>query len=317
MDADLDSRRGFARAAPPCVSPGDQLGRRAPVDKRARARTAPATLKRRFRDMELRWVFARPRSRVGRHSGTGDWAGSDVPEPAGRGLLGMGDDLAASQGRRVAHAPAAGSGSGRSSASGVRLDSPARPARGRGPDARSPLSPLVPTRPPPQPPSQPPSQPTQQHARRRHVPQAASSSAAGVRRGLASGSDEENADEADAPSRQPAAAKKKQRTPARPSGERHAICCGRLAAAQRLRRRELPLRGRRLVRHSLASPTTCAASAWTRSRTSRTTRSGCRRASRSACRSHARAACAQRCGRRRDGLRCTRVIVCVCITHVY
>ena len=44
------------------------------------------------------------------------------------------------------------------------------------------------------------------------MPQAASSSAAGVRRGLASGSDEENADEADAPSRQPAAAKKKQRT---------------------------------------------------------------------------------------------------------
>ena len=164
----------------------------------------------------LAHVFARPRSRVGRHSGTGDWAGSDVPEPAGRGLLGMGDDLAASQGRRAAHAPAAGSGSGRSSASGVRLDSPARPARGRGPDARSPLSPLVPTRPPPQPPSQPPSQQTQQHARRRHVPQAASSSAAGVRRGLASGSDEENADEADAPSRQPAAAKKKQRTAKRP-----------------------------------------------------------------------------------------------------
>ena len=104
--------------------------------------------------------------------------------------------------------------------------------------------------------------------------------------------------------------------PARPSGARHAICRGRLAAAQRLRRRELPLRGRRLVRHSLASPTTCAASAWTRSRTSRTTRSGCRRASRSACRSHARAACAQRCGRRRDGLGCTRVIVCVCITRV-
>ena len=38
------------------MSPGDQLGRRAPVDKRARARTAPATLKRRFRDMELRWM---------------------------------------------------------------------------------------------------------------------------------------------------------------------------------------------------------------------------------------------------------------------
>ena len=74
----------------------------------------------------LAHVFARPRSRVGRHFGTGDCAGSDVPEPAGRGLLGMGDDLAASQGRRAAHAPAAGSGSGRSSASGVRLDSPAR-----------------------------------------------------------------------------------------------------------------------------------------------------------------------------------------------
>jgi hypothetical protein len=272
----------------------------------------------------LAHVFARPRSRVGRHSGTGDWAGSDVPEPAGRGLLGMGDDLAASQGRRAAHAPAAGSGSGSSSASGVRLDSPARPARGRGPDARSPLSPLVPTRPPPQPPSQPPSQPTQQHARRRHVPQAASSSAAGVRRGLASGSDEENADEADAPSRQPAAAKKKQRTAKRPDvtqlskdfirsfyeatgpGDKRARFFtrppGHLEKDTPFAAADWPQLNDFVAEHFRCGGAVSSGTLW--------------RASRSACRSHARAACAQRCGRRRDGLGCTRVIVCVCITRV-
>ena len=239
----------------------------------------------------LAHVFARPRSRVGRHFGTGDCAGSDVPEPAGRGLLGMGDDLAASQGRRAAHAPAAGSGSGRSSASGVRLDSPARPARGRGPDARSPLSPLVPTRPPPQPPSQPPSQQTQQHAR---PPPPRAAGCLLIRRGCApgarfrqrrgerrrgrraiapAGGGEEEAEDGEAAGRDAAEqglyplllrghgpggqARALLHAPARPSGARHAICRGRLAAAQRLRRRALPLRGRRLVRHSLAGKPEC------------------------------------------------------------
>ena len=85
------------------------------------------------------------------------------------------------------------------------MASPARPARGRDPSVRSPLSPFV----TPRPHSQPPSQQTQQPGRRRDAPQA-SSSAAGVRRGLpGSGSDEENEEAADAPSLQPRPAAKK------------------------------------------------------------------------------------------------------------
>eukprot|EP00964_Phaeocystis_antarctica_P054828 scaffold32261_cov61-Phaeocystis_antarctica.AAC.1 len=41
----------------------------------------------------------RTRTRVGCQLGMSDWVGFDVPEPAGRGLLGMGDDLAAPEGR--------------------------------------------------------------------------------------------------------------------------------------------------------------------------------------------------------------------------
>jgi len=89
------------------------------------------------------------------------------------------------------------------------MASPARPARGRDPSVRSPLSPFV----TPRPHSHPPSQQTQQPGRRRDGPQA-SSSTAGVRRELPdSSSDEENEEAADAPSLQPRPVAKKAKLP--------------------------------------------------------------------------------------------------------
>ena len=131
----------------------------------------------------------------------------------------MGDDLRAPGARRVAHTPAAGSASGRLSASGQRMASPARPARGRDPSVRSPLSPFV----TPRPHSHPPSQQTQQPGRRRDGPQA-SSSTGGVRRELSdSGSDEENEGAADAPSLQPRPKAKKAKQAKLPTAKQVAM----------------------------------------------------------------------------------------------